>query len=72
MRKDGRKKQCVCEFCGFRKAYNWVNRESLWKVLRMYDMGCKLLNVIKGMFSIACIRVKGGGVRVSVSGSIVV
>ena len=39
-----------------------VNREALWQVLKMYDVGGKLLNGIKSMYvnSLACIRVKGG------------
>ena len=46
--------------------------KALWRVLRMYDVCGKLLNEIKSMYdsSLACVRVKG--VRVSVSGSIVV
>ena len=36
------------------KTYDMVNREALWQVLRMYDVGGKLLNDIKGMY------VKGG------------
>ena len=39
-----------------------VNREALWQVLRMYDVGSKLLNGIKSIYinSQACVRVKGG------------
>ena len=40
------------------KAYDKVNREVLWYVLRLYDVGDKLLNGIKSMN--ACIRVKEG------------
>ena len=44
------------------KAYDRVNREALWQVLRIYDVGGKLLNGIKIMYvnSQACVRVKGG------------
>ena len=44
------------------KAYDRVNREALWQVLRMYDVGGKLLSSIKGMYvnGLACVRVKGG------------
>ena len=44
------------------KAYDRVNGEALWQVLRMYDVGGKLLNGIKSMYvnSLACFRVKGG------------
>ena len=43
------------------KAYHRDNREALWQVLRMYDVGGKLLNGIKSMYvnSLACVRVKG-------------
>ena len=49
---------------GFRdleKADDRVNREALWKVLRKYDGGGKLLNGIKSIYvsSLACARVKG-------------
>ena len=42
------------------KAYDRVKREALLQVLRMYDVGGKLLN-IKSMYvsSLACIREKG-------------
>ena len=44
-----------------KKAYDRVNREALWQVLRMYDMGGKLLTIIKSMYanSLACVKVKG-------------
>ena len=49
-------------FIDLEKAYDRVNMEALWQVLRMYDMGGKLLNGIKSMYinSLACVRVKGG------------
>ena len=52
--------------------YDRVNREALWHMLRMYDVGGKLLNGIKSMYvnSLTYVRVKGR--RVSVSRSIVV
>ena len=42
------------------KAYNRVNREALWQVLRMYDVVGKLLGGIKSMHvdSLACVKVK--------------
>ena len=54
-------------FVDFKKAYNWVNMEALSQVLRMYDMGVKLLSRIKSMYvnNIFFIIVKG--VRASVS-----
>ena len=42
------------------KAYDKVNREALWQVLRMYDVGVKLLRGIKSVYVkiLACVRVK--------------
>ena len=42
--------------------YDRVNREALWQVLKMYDVGNKLLGGIKSIYadSLACVRVKGG------------
>ena len=44
------------------KTYDRVNMEVLWQVLRMYEVGGKLLNSIKSMYvtSLACVRVKRG------------
>ena len=38
----------VC-FIDLEKAYDMVNREALWQVLRMYDAGSKLLSGVKCM-----------------------
>jgi len=48
-------------FMDLEKAYDRVNREALWQVLRMYGVRGKLLNGIKSMYeeSKACVRVKG-------------
>ena len=53
-------------FMDLEKAYDRVNREALWQVLRMYDVGGKVLNGVKSRYvnSLACVGVKG--VRVSV------
>ena len=32
------------------KVYDRINKEELWQVLRMYDVGGKLLNGIKSMY----------------------
>ena len=48
------KKKVYVGFMDLEKAYDRVNREALWQVLRMYDVGGKLLNGIKS------VRVKGG------------
>ena len=49
-------------FISLEKAYDRVNREALWQVLKIYDVGCKLLNGIKSIYvdSLAYVRVKGG------------
>ena len=62
MRKHERKNVVHVGFIDLEKAYDRVNREALWQVLRMYDAGGKLLNDIKSMYinSLACVRIKGG------------
>ena len=59
-------KKCTM-YAGFidLEGYNWVHREALWQVLRLYDGGgflCKLLGGIMSKYvdSLACVRVKGG------------
>ena len=37
-------------FMDLEKGYDRINREELWQVLRMYDVGGKLLNGIKSMY----------------------
>ena len=37
-------------FINLEKAYDRVNREALWQVLRMYDVGGELLGGIKSMY----------------------
>ena len=47
-------------FIDLQKAYNRIKREALWQVLRMYDVGGKLLKGIEIMcISVAYVRVKG-------------
>ena len=36
-------------FMDLKKAYDRVNREALWQMVRMYDVGGKLLNGIKSI-----------------------
>ena len=50
------------DFMDLEKVYDKVNQEALRQVLRMYDVGGKLLNGIKSMSanSLACVRVKWG------------
>ena len=49
-------------FIDLEKAYDKVNMEALWQVLRMYDGEGKLLSGIRSMYvdSSACVRIKGG------------
>ena len=42
MRKHRRKNIVYLGFKDMEKAYDTVNREALWQVLRMYDVGGKL------------------------------
>ena len=44
-----RKNVVYVSFIDLVKAYNRVNRDALWQVLRMYDVGDKLLSGIKCM-----------------------
>ena len=48
-------------FINLEKLYDRVNRKALWQVLRMFDVGGKLLGGIKSMYifyfnSLACVR----------------
>ena len=49
-------------FMDLEKTCDRVNREALWQVLGMYDVGGKLLYSIRCMYvnSLVCVRVKGG------------
>ena len=49
-------------FIVLEKRYDKINREALCQVLRMYDVGGKLMSGIKSMYvdSLPCIRIKGG------------
>ena len=55
------KKVVYVGFMDLEKAYDGVNGEAPLKVLRMYDVGGKLLNDINSMYvnSLVCVRVKG-------------
>ena len=48
-------------FMDLQKAYDRVNRKALWQVLRMYDVGSKLLRGIKRIYvnSLAYVRERG-------------
>ena len=49
-RKQERRNTMYVGFMDLKKAYNRVNREALWQVLRMFDVGGKHLNGIKSMY----------------------
>ena len=57
-----REKKCrvYMGFIDLEKVNNKVNREALCQVLRMYDVGGKLLSGMKSMYvdSSACVKVK--------------
>ena len=50
MRKQGRTNVEYVSFMDLEKAYDRVNMEALWQVLRMYDVGGKMLNGIMSMY----------------------
>ena len=54
-------------FMDLEMAYDSINRKALWQVLRMYDVGGKLLSGIKSMYvnSLACEEWKRMRVNVS-------
>ena len=57
-----RKNAVYIVFIDLENLYDSANREALWQVLGMYDVGGKLLIGIKSMYidSSACVRVNGG------------
>ena len=56
-----KKRRVYVGFIDLEKAYNRVNRGALWQVMRMYDMGGKLLSGIKSRYidSLSYVKVKG-------------
>ena len=62
--KKAREKKCslYVAFIDLEKAYDKVNKEALWQVLRVYDVGGNLFSDIKSIYinSLSCVRVKGG------------
>ena len=52
-------------FIDLGKLYDRVNREALWKVLRMYDVGFKLLSGFRACMLIVHLVSECKGVKVS-------
>ena len=52
-------KKVYFAFMDLEKAYDKVDRGALWKVLRLYGVGGKLLNAVKSLYALskACVRV---------------
>ena len=46
-----KKRRLYVSFIDLEKAYDRANREALWQVLRMYNVGDKLLSGIKSMYA---------------------
>ena len=55
----GKGKDVYFAFMDLEKAYDRVDREAMWDVLRLYGVGAKLLKAVKSMYvgSKACVRV---------------
>ena len=56
-----RKRKLYTAFVDFKKAFDTVDRDALWKVLEMYGMKGRMLNLIKGMYSSVWYCVKHNG-----------
>ena len=52
-------------FMDLKKVYDRVNREALWQVLRMYNVGGKLLSGVKSMYVDSSAYVREKGVKVN-------
>ncbi len=46
----GKDKKLYAACMDLEKAYDWVNREALWSVLRIYDMSGQLLKGIQAFY----------------------
>ncbi len=62
----GKDKKLYAAFMDLEKAYNRVDKEALWNVLRIYGVGGQLLKGIQAFYreANACVRVGGSSVRV--------
>ena len=50
---------CI-NFIDFKKAFNSIHRESLWKILKLYNIPEKYINIFKALYrnSSCCVRTK--------------
>ncbi len=57
----GKDKKLYAAFMDLEKAYDRVNREALWGVLQIYDVGGQLLKGVQAFYreANACVRVGG-------------
>ncbi len=57
----GKDKKLYAAFMDLEKTYDRVNREALWSVLQIYDVGGQLLKGIQAFYreANACVRVGG-------------
>ncbi len=61
----GKDKKLYAAFMDLQKAYDRVDREALWSVLKIYGVGGQLLKGIQAFYreAKACVRVEGSLVR---------
>ncbi len=50
----GKDKKLYAAFMDLEKAYDWVDREALWSVLRIYGVGGQLLKGIQAFYRGKC------------------
>ncbi len=59
----GKDKKLYAAFIHLEKAYDRVDREALWSVLNVYDVGRQLLKVIQAFYRGKCMCEGGRGVQ---------
>jgi hypothetical protein len=60
---SNRKQRAYCAFIDFRKAYDSIWRDGLWKVLRRAGIGGQMMSVIRGLYANVTGYVKVNGQR---------
>lgn len=55
-------KSLVLNFVDFQKAFDSIHRESMWKIVELYGIPSKIVNIMKSMYdgSESCVRVSQG------------